>query len=128
MADLALARAGASFSAEVAVMGLPTIVVPYPYATNGHQATNAKVFFERRCAVMIKDTLNGERLLRMVQALLIIRFVWNACRQERIFWLNHCCCGCADVAYSIAKINSLAVNGKQTTFHRHRWHRYECYP
>ena len=107
VADLALARAGASFLAEVAVSGLPTILVPYPYATNDHQAANAHVFSEEDAAVVIKDAdLNGERLLQTVVALFN-----NPVRLERMqagaltLAKTAAAADIADVAYHIAKNN-----------------------
>jgi len=41
-ADLALCRAGASTIAELAVRGLPAVLVPYPFAADGHQEANAR--------------------------------------------------------------------------------------
>jgi len=59
VADLAVARAGASFLAEAAVMGLPLILIPYPYATNDHQTANAREFEEAGGACIIKDSCLG---------------------------------------------------------------------
>jgi UDP-N-acetylglucosamine--N-acetylmuramyl-(pentapeptide) pyrophosphoryl-undecaprenol N-acetylglucosamine transferase len=42
-ANCALCRAGASTVAELAVTGTPSLLVPYPYATEAHQARNADV-------------------------------------------------------------------------------------
>ena len=54
-ADVGLTRAGAGTVAELAVTGLPTVVVPYPYATEDHQAVNAGVLAEAGAAVVVRD-------------------------------------------------------------------------
>ncbi|MCB9496986.1 MAG: UDP-N-acetylglucosamine--N-acetylmuramyl-(pentapeptide) pyrophosphoryl-undecaprenol N-acetylglucosamine transferase [Fibrobacteria bacterium] len=41
-ADLALTRAGASTLAELALFALPSVLVPFPYATGNHQESNAR--------------------------------------------------------------------------------------
>ena len=55
LADLTLARAGASFLAETAIIGLPSILTPYPYAANDHQTLNAKAFADAGAARLITD-------------------------------------------------------------------------
>lgn len=42
-ADVVLARAGATTQAELAAFALPSILVPYPYAVDDHQAANARI-------------------------------------------------------------------------------------
>jgi len=43
-AQLVLCRAGASTVSELAAMGRPALLVPYPHATDDHQAANARAF------------------------------------------------------------------------------------
>jgi UDP-N-acetylglucosamine--N-acetylmuramyl-(pentapeptide) pyrophosphoryl-undecaprenol N-acetylglucosamine transferase len=45
-AHLAICRAGASTIAELAAIGRPALLVPYPYATDDHQTANARAFAE----------------------------------------------------------------------------------
>lgn len=70
-ADLVVCRAGAMTLAEIAVCGLPAILVPYPYAAHNHQEDNATNLVDRGAAVLILDSeLTGERLAREVAHLL----------------------------------------------------------
>jgi UDP-N-acetylglucosamine--N-acetylmuramyl-(pentapeptide) pyrophosphoryl-undecaprenol N-acetylglucosamine transferase len=43
-ADLAICRSGASTLTELAYYGLPSVLVPYPFAAEDHQTTNAEIF------------------------------------------------------------------------------------
>lgn len=60
--DLVLARAGATSIAEITALGLPSVLVPYPYATDDHQTTNAKACVDHGAAVLVSDSdLDDER-------------------------------------------------------------------
>jgi UDP-N-acetylglucosamine--N-acetylmuramyl-(pentapeptide) pyrophosphoryl-undecaprenol N-acetylglucosamine transferase len=63
-ATVILCRGGSSTLAEVTAVGLPAIVVPYPYAVADHQTANAAALSEAGAAVVLKDAeLDGERLM-----------------------------------------------------------------
>ena len=73
-ADLVVCRAGAMTLAEIAVCGLPAILVPYPFAAHNHQEVNASNMVDRGAAVCILDSeLTGERLAKEVAHLLADR-------------------------------------------------------
>jgi UDP-N-acetylglucosamine--N-acetylmuramyl-(pentapeptide) pyrophosphoryl-undecaprenol N-acetylglucosamine transferase len=68
-ADLLLGRAGASTLAEAAALGLPSIIVPYPYA-GGHQRANARELAAVGGAIVVDDAaLTPELLQREVAQL-----------------------------------------------------------
>jgi UDP-N-acetylglucosamine--N-acetylmuramyl-(pentapeptide) pyrophosphoryl-undecaprenol N-acetylglucosamine transferase len=52
-ADLAFCRAGAITIAELMQMAVPSILVPYPNAAEGHQEKNARVLVKANAAEMI---------------------------------------------------------------------------
>jgi UDP-N-acetylglucosamine--N-acetylmuramyl-(pentapeptide) pyrophosphoryl-undecaprenol N-acetylglucosamine transferase len=43
-ADLVVSRSGASSLSEVSHFGLPSVLIPYPFATDDHQSANAAIF------------------------------------------------------------------------------------
>ena len=66
-ADLVLGRAGASFIAEILVRGLPSVLVPYPFAVGNHQELNAMSLVTNGAALMIRDKdLTPQTLLEVV--------------------------------------------------------------
>jgi UDP-N-acetylglucosamine--N-acetylmuramyl-(pentapeptide) pyrophosphoryl-undecaprenol N-acetylglucosamine transferase len=54
-ADCALCRAGAATLAELAATGTPSLLVPYPFATEGHQAKNAEAFARAGAARVVPE-------------------------------------------------------------------------
>jgi UDP-N-acetylglucosamine--N-acetylmuramyl-(pentapeptide) pyrophosphoryl-undecaprenol N-acetylglucosamine transferase len=62
-ADVLIARSGASTLAEAAVTGTPSVLIPYPFAADQHQAHNAALFADAGAAVVLTDAeLDGDRL------------------------------------------------------------------
>jgi UDP-N-acetylglucosamine--N-acetylmuramyl-(pentapeptide) pyrophosphoryl-undecaprenol N-acetylglucosamine transferase len=54
-ADMVVARSGASTLTEVAVFGLPAILIPYPQAAGNHQWHNARVFEQAGAARLVEQ-------------------------------------------------------------------------
>ena len=70
-ADVAVQRAGASTVSELAVAGVPSVLVPLPGAPGDHQTLNARRLTEAGAAVLVPDAeLNGERLARELESLI----------------------------------------------------------
>jgi len=69
-ADIIVSRAGATTIAELAIAGVPAILIPYPYAAGNHQELNAAEMVEAGAAHML---LQGEgadkRLAELVREL-----------------------------------------------------------
>lgn len=56
-ATACVSRAGASSLAELAVMRLPAVLIPYPAATDNHQLHNARAFAETGAAALMEQKL-----------------------------------------------------------------------
>jgi UDP-N-acetylglucosamine--N-acetylmuramyl-(pentapeptide) pyrophosphoryl-undecaprenol N-acetylglucosamine transferase len=70
-ADVMLSRAGAATVAEITACGLPSILVPYPYATGRHQEANAKALERAGAAtIVMDDALSGAMVAQRVAELL----------------------------------------------------------
>lgn len=54
-ADLVVSRAGASSLAEISARCIPSVLIPFPYATADHQTVNASEYVGRGAAVLIED-------------------------------------------------------------------------
>jgi len=54
-ADFAISRAGASTLFELVANQIPTIFIPYPFATNNHQYYNAKFLEDKNAGFVIKQ-------------------------------------------------------------------------
>jgi UDP-N-acetylglucosamine--N-acetylmuramyl-(pentapeptide) pyrophosphoryl-undecaprenol N-acetylglucosamine transferase len=69
-AHLVIGRSGASTMAELTVVGRPSILVPYPFATDDHQSVNAAELDRQGGAWMIpQGDLKPERLAAQLESL-----------------------------------------------------------
>jgi UDP-N-acetylglucosamine:LPS N-acetylglucosamine transferase len=69
-ADLAVCRAGGTTVAELAVVGVPSVLVPLPIATRDHQTANAGPLVRAGAAVLVPDDeFDTDRMVAEVGAL-----------------------------------------------------------
>lgn len=70
-ADIIICRSGAITLAEIAAVGLASILVPYPYAVDDHQTENARSYVEANAACMMPESeLTAENLAESLLTLL----------------------------------------------------------
>lgn len=70
-ADLCVARAGATFLAEMTAKGVPAVLIPYPFAAENHQEYNARSLVNAGAAEMILDKdLTGPILCQAIERIL----------------------------------------------------------
>jgi UDP-N-acetylglucosamine--N-acetylmuramyl-(pentapeptide) pyrophosphoryl-undecaprenol N-acetylglucosamine transferase len=68
-ADLVLCRAGASTISELAAIGLPAILVPYPHAVDDHQSANAQVLVQAGAAELVQQRdFTADRLAGLLRS------------------------------------------------------------
>lgn len=71
IADLIIARSGASSLTEIAIAGIPSVLVPYPFAADDHQTRNAEVFAEAGAAKLIQERdLDSAKLASIASSIL----------------------------------------------------------
>lgn len=107
-ADLVLCRAGASSVLEAALLGLPTLLVPYAVG-NGEQAKNATSVVKAGGARLLDDsTLTGDVLVTAIPAILdepdVIRRMSEAARSV----------ASSDAALRLARLTLEVADGRGT--------------
>ncbi len=69
--DAAIARSGAASLTELSHFGLPSLLIPFPHATENHQALNAEIFVRAGAArVLDQAATTGESLAAELRAML----------------------------------------------------------
>lgn len=69
-ADLVLCRAGALTIAELAAVGVASILVPYPHAVDDHQTANARYLVDAQAAILLPQSeMDSQRLKQCLQLL-----------------------------------------------------------
>lgn len=70
-ADLAVSRSGAASLGELSWFGLPSVLVPFPYAAEDHQRLNAEIFARAGAArILAEKGATGESLALLLRSLL----------------------------------------------------------
>lgn len=70
-ADMIVCRAGAMTISEIAAAGLPSILVPFPFATDDHQTVNANYLVNAGAGILIKqEQFNTQILCQKIKQLL----------------------------------------------------------
>ena len=69
--DIAVCRSGASSLCELAHIGMPALLVPYPYAADDHQTKNAEVFSQAgACELRQESELTTAGLVAQMKSML----------------------------------------------------------
>jgi UDP-N-acetylglucosamine--N-acetylmuramyl-(pentapeptide) pyrophosphoryl-undecaprenol N-acetylglucosamine transferase len=69
--DIVISRAGALAIAELCIVGKPVIFVPYPFAAEDHQTSNAIALVEHNAAFIVKDNEVKTELVKKLNQLLV---------------------------------------------------------
>lgn len=80
-ANLVICRSGASTVSEIAAIGAAAVFVPFPFAVDDHQTTNAKFLSDQGAAILLPQTqLTVERIVQLLSKK--ERFAQSAYRQK----------------------------------------------
>lgn len=69
-ADIVVSRAGALAIAELCIAAKPVVFVPYPFAAEDHQTSNAMALVSHNAALMVKDNEAKDELPKKIKSLL----------------------------------------------------------
>ncbi len=69
-ADLVVSRAGALTIAELCIAAKPVIFVPYPFAAEDHQTSNAMALVQHNAAQLVRDADAASELIPKLKTLL----------------------------------------------------------
>jgi len=84
--DVAVCRAGGSTLAELAVMGVPAVLLPYPHAVDDHQRRNAELFRDSGGCPLVDERETSGRLDERL-ADVVATLVRDEGRRQRIAFM-----------------------------------------
>jgi UDP-N-acetylglucosamine--N-acetylmuramyl-(pentapeptide) pyrophosphoryl-undecaprenol N-acetylglucosamine transferase len=101
-ADLVIGRAGASTVTEIAAVGAAAVFVPFPFAVDDHQTTNARFLVEQGGGWLLPQTeLTAQGLAQRLQALdrgTLLRTAQNAHQQRKTNATREVVMACEELA------------------------------
>ncbi len=69
--DVVISRAGSLSLSEICACSLPSILIPYPYASQNHQMKNAQCLFKKQAALILEDKdCSEEKLFKVLDDLI----------------------------------------------------------
>ena len=79
-ADLVVCRCGATTLSEIETVGVPAVLIPYPYASENHQEKNGMSLVKNGAGVMVLDReLTGSTLKEQIESIRL-----DPAKQERM--------------------------------------------
>ncbi len=70
VSDIVVSRAGALSIAELCIVAKPVVFVPFPFAAEDHQTSNAQALVDKGAALMVRNDRVMEQLVPTLKALL----------------------------------------------------------
>lgn len=88
-ADVVMCRAGAGTLAEIAIAGLPSLLVPYPFAIDDHQTANARWLADAGAALLLPQQsltveLINKSLADLIKSPAILQSMSDAARAKAV--------------------------------------------
>jgi UDP-N-acetylglucosamine--N-acetylmuramyl-(pentapeptide) pyrophosphoryl-undecaprenol N-acetylglucosamine transferase len=81
-ADFVISRAGALAVSEIALVKIPSILVPYPHASENHQFKNAEALVKGEAAILLEDNKVDEDLLSSLTSIVENNDLANKLREN----------------------------------------------
>ena len=84
-ADLVFARSGGSSVAELALFGKCAILIPFPYAAEGHQEDNARYFVNAGAGTMVRNSdLSIEKVFTLASSYMVNKEKLQKCKEAAL--------------------------------------------
>jgi UDP-N-acetylglucosamine--N-acetylmuramyl-(pentapeptide) pyrophosphoryl-undecaprenol N-acetylglucosamine transferase len=108
-ADLVICRAGASTVTEIAAVGAAALFVPFPFAVDDHQTSNARFLVDHNAACLIaQDQLSAEKLAEILQKterIALMEQATAAKRMQKIEATEKIVAACEQINRTLTPIN-----------------------